>query len=187
VYYVKVVTRSSGGSAKGTPRRAIDYITDRHGARRDPAHSQAELRYIARLGEGWKTDLEGGRVPLVGFGTLAGVEDAEELASRFEGPPRRGSSARFRRKSHTPPECAISPSAFSTSRSSGRSHVPPPRSMWAKAIHGKSERCPLRQAATNRNGLREQSRSADRVVQGWASRLLHRGSGRVWRPAFSRR
>jgi hypothetical protein len=85
VYYVKVVTRSSGGSAKGTPRRAIDYITDGHDARRDPAYSQAELRYIARLGEGWKTDFEGGRVPLVGFGTLAGVQDVDELAARFEG------------------------------------------------------------------------------------------------------
>jgi hypothetical protein len=38
VYYVKVVTRSSGGSAKGTPRRAVDYITDGHDARRDPAY-----------------------------------------------------------------------------------------------------------------------------------------------------
>jgi hypothetical protein len=85
VYYVKMVTRSSGGSAKGTPRRAIDYITDSHDARRDPGCSRAELRYIVRLGEGWKTEMEGGRVPLVGFGILADLHDPEELASRFEG------------------------------------------------------------------------------------------------------
>jgi hypothetical protein len=85
MYYVKAMTRSSGASAKGTPRRAIGYIADNHDARRDPGCSEAELRYIARLGEGWKTELEGGRVPLVGFGTLAGVNDPEELTSRFEG------------------------------------------------------------------------------------------------------
>jgi hypothetical protein len=85
VYYVKAMTRSSRASAKGTPRRAIGYITDNHDARRDPGCSDAELRYIARLGEGWKTELEGGRVPLVGFGNLEGVTDIEELTSRFEG------------------------------------------------------------------------------------------------------
>jgi hypothetical protein len=85
VYYVKAVTRSSGGSAKGTPRRAIGYITDGHDARREARHSEAEVRYIARLGEGWKTELEGGRVPLVGFGILAGITNLEELTARFEG------------------------------------------------------------------------------------------------------
>jgi hypothetical protein len=65
VYYVKAMTRSSGGSRKGTPKRAIDYITDGHDARRDPGWSEAELQYIARIGEGWKTEQEGGRVALV--------------------------------------------------------------------------------------------------------------------------
>jgi hypothetical protein len=85
LYYVKVVTRSSGGSAKGTPRQALEYITDGHDARRDPNYSEAEIAYIARMGEGWKTDLEGGSVPLAGLGTLAGITDEEELAARFEG------------------------------------------------------------------------------------------------------
>jgi hypothetical protein len=85
MYYVKVVTRSSGGSAKGTPRQALEYITDGHDARRDPAFSAAEIAYIARMGEGWKTELEGGRVPLVGLGALTRITDHDELASRFEG------------------------------------------------------------------------------------------------------
>jgi hypothetical protein len=85
VYYVKVATRSSRASIKGSPRRAVAYITDNHDARRDPGCSDAELKYIARLGEGWKTELEGGRLPLVGFGILSDVRNQEELAARFEG------------------------------------------------------------------------------------------------------
>lgn len=85
MYYVKAVTRSSGGSAKGTPRRAISYITDNHDSRRAVSLLDGELRYIARLGEGWKTELEGGPVQLVGFGVLAEVTDMEELTIRFEG------------------------------------------------------------------------------------------------------
>ena len=71
MYYVKAVTRSPGAAVKGSPRQAVDYITDGHDLRRDPGYSDAELAYIARMGEGWKTDLEGGRVPLVGCGVLA--------------------------------------------------------------------------------------------------------------------
>jgi hypothetical protein len=85
VYYVKVATRSSRALVRGSPRRAVAYITDNHDARRDPGCSDAELRYIARLGEGWKTELEGGRLPLVGFGILSDVRNQEELAARFEG------------------------------------------------------------------------------------------------------
>lgn len=83
MYYVKSMTRSSGGSAKGTPDQAIDYITDGHDIRRDPGYADAELVYIARLGEGWKTDLEGGRVPPVGCGILRDVSDDVELRQRF--------------------------------------------------------------------------------------------------------
>jgi hypothetical protein len=68
-----------------SPRRAVAYITDGHDARRDPAYSEAELRYIARMGDGWKTELEGGRLPLVGFGILSEIRDREELVARFEG------------------------------------------------------------------------------------------------------
>jgi hypothetical protein len=81
-YYVRVVTR---GSAKtGSPRHALNYITDAHDVRRDPSYSDAELHYIARMDPGWKTDLEGGRVPLVGFGELAGELDEKRLAEGFE-------------------------------------------------------------------------------------------------------
>jgi hypothetical protein len=85
VYYVKVATRSSRASVRQSPRRAVAYITDNHDVNRDPGCSHDELRYIARMGEGWKTELEGGRLPLIGFGTLEGIVDREELVSRFEG------------------------------------------------------------------------------------------------------
>ena len=81
-YYVRISTR--GSAATGSPRQALNYITDGHDARRDPSYSDAELHYIARMDPGWKTDLEGGRVPLVGFGELAGENEEENLAKRFE-------------------------------------------------------------------------------------------------------
>ena len=85
LYYVKVVTRGATAvTAKGSPRQALDYITDGHDSRRDPGYSDAELAYIARMGEGWKTDLEGGRVPLVGLGALAGEVDEETMRAAFE-------------------------------------------------------------------------------------------------------
>lgn len=84
MYYVKVVTRGATSAKKGTPRQAVDYITDGHDARRDPGYSDAELAYIARMGDGWKTDLEGGRVPLVGLGDLRDVGDDKALAREFE-------------------------------------------------------------------------------------------------------
>jgi hypothetical protein len=84
MYYVRCNTRSSGASAKGTPTQALDYITDAHDAERDPSYSHAELAYIARLDPGWKTDLEGGRVPLVGLGSLSGCSDHDTLARSFE-------------------------------------------------------------------------------------------------------
>ena len=81
-YYVRVATR--GSAATGSPKQALNYITDGHDARRDPSYSDAELHYIARMDPGWKTDLEGGRVPLVGFGELAGESNEDKMAERFE-------------------------------------------------------------------------------------------------------
>ncbi len=73
------------GSAKtGSPRQALNYITDGHDARRDSTYSDTELHYIARMDPGWKTNLEGGRVPLVGFGELAGALDEKKLCDGFE-------------------------------------------------------------------------------------------------------
>jgi hypothetical protein len=84
MYYVRCNTRSSGASAKGTPGQALDYITDAHDAERDPTYSHAELTYIARLDPGWKADLEGGRIPLVGLGGLRACDDQAALARGFE-------------------------------------------------------------------------------------------------------
>jgi hypothetical protein len=58
-------------------------ITDTHDSERDRSYSNAELRYIARLDEGWKQELEGGRLPLVGLAALAGCKDQIELARAF--------------------------------------------------------------------------------------------------------
>jgi hypothetical protein len=84
VFYVKVATRGGATARKGSPRQALDYITDGHDTRRDPGYSDSELAYIARMGEGWKTDLEGGRVPLTGFGLLAGESDEAKMRAEFE-------------------------------------------------------------------------------------------------------
>jgi hypothetical protein len=68
-YYVRVSAR--GTAESGTPRQALNCISDGHDARLDPSLSDGELRYLARMDPGWKADLEDGRVPLVGFGRLA--------------------------------------------------------------------------------------------------------------------
>jgi hypothetical protein len=81
-FYVRMGTR--GSAKKGTPRQALNYITDGHDARRDSSYSDAEVRYIARMDPGWKADLEGGRVPLAGFGALASEVDQKKLAESFE-------------------------------------------------------------------------------------------------------
>jgi hypothetical protein len=84
MYYVRCNTRSSAASSKGTPAQAVEYITDTHDSERDPSYSNAELRYIARLDEGWKQELEGGRLALVGLGALHGCNDQATLAREFE-------------------------------------------------------------------------------------------------------
>ncbi len=83
-FYVKVMTRGEKGTAKGTPAQAMDYLTDGHDQRRGPAFSESEVDYIARMGEGWKTEIEGGRTPLVGFGRLKGFDDQHVLREVFE-------------------------------------------------------------------------------------------------------
>jgi hypothetical protein len=84
VYYVKVATRGAKALKTGSPRQALEYISDGHDARRDAGYSDGELAYIARMGDGWKTDLERGRIPLVGLGELRGVGDQRVLATGFE-------------------------------------------------------------------------------------------------------
>ena len=79
-----MATRGGATARKGSPRQALDYITDGHDRRRDPGYSDGELAYIARMGDGWKTDLEGGRVPLTGFGLLAGESDEAKMGAEFE-------------------------------------------------------------------------------------------------------
>jgi len=92
MFYVRVATRSSGAAAQGSPRQALGYLADNHDREHDAGSSEAELNYIARLDPGWKTDLEGGRVPLVGYGTLKGVTEDQParrpLRGRLPAPPR---------------------------------------------------------------------------------------------------
>lgn len=83
-FYVKVMTRGEKGTAQGSPSQAMDYLTDGHDQRRVPAVSEGEVEYIARMGEGWKTEMEGGRIPMVGFGRLKGIEDQAILRDVFE-------------------------------------------------------------------------------------------------------
>jgi hypothetical protein len=71
LYDAKVVTRGVNSASKGTARQTVGFIMDGHDTRRDPG-SDSELTHIVRVRDGWKTDLEGGRVPLVGIGELKG-------------------------------------------------------------------------------------------------------------------
>src|ERR1039457_4031123 len=81
-YYVRMATR--GSPKTGSPRQALNYITDAHDVRRDTSYSDAELHYIARMDSGWKTDLRGGGFPPVGFGECGGKLEKKKLADRFE-------------------------------------------------------------------------------------------------------
>jgi hypothetical protein len=67
-----------------TAREAVVHITRASGAAA-PAVAGDALAYVGRHEPGRKTDLECGRVPLVGFGVLAGLSgDEENLVARFE-------------------------------------------------------------------------------------------------------
>ncbi|MCL1893713.1 MAG: hypothetical protein FWG02_05705 [Holophagaceae bacterium] len=76
-YYSKSTTRGSSSTVKGTPQQAIDYLTDDHDSKRIASASKEEIDYIARINPGYKTDLEGGRVPLEGHGRCSGHGEAE--------------------------------------------------------------------------------------------------------------
>lgn len=82
-YYVKVATRSSGATSKGTAAQAMDYLTDGHDEGLEASMSQEEVDYIARSNPGQKTDMEGGAVPLYGHGKFAGQQDSPELRAAF--------------------------------------------------------------------------------------------------------
>lgn len=76
-------TSGKSGSSSGGPGSAMNYLQDDHDSRKVLQVSADEQAYIQRLGEGVKTDLEGGRLPLVGYGKLAGLP--EDLArEKFE-------------------------------------------------------------------------------------------------------
>lgn len=77
-FYARWSTRSGGGEA------GVSYLADDHDSKKDPKLSQAEVSYIARMDEGWKTNLEGGRIPLEGHGALEGIQDQNHLGIAFE-------------------------------------------------------------------------------------------------------
>ena len=61
----------------------MDYLTDGHGEGLEPSMDQSEVAYIARSNPGYKTDLEGGQVPLYGHGRFKGDMDSPELRRAF--------------------------------------------------------------------------------------------------------
>lgn len=82
-FYANVQTRSSGGAAKGSPGQAMAYLQDDHDSRRETNLSQGEVEYIARSGEGWKREQEGGEIALHATGRTAGL-DQEHTRAQFE-------------------------------------------------------------------------------------------------------
>jgi hypothetical protein len=77
VYYCRFKTRGAGAEAQGSPAQALDYISDGHDEHDRAAYSAPELEYIARSGDGWKVELEGGPVPVVAHGRLAASSAAD--------------------------------------------------------------------------------------------------------------
>jgi hypothetical protein len=73
VYYTRLKTRGPGAASAGSPSDAFNYIGDGHDEHETARYSAAELEYIARSGDGWKTELEGGPVPVLAHGTLKDV------------------------------------------------------------------------------------------------------------------
>ena len=82
-YYAKTQTRSSGATNKGTAAQAMNYLTDDHDTKRMGQVSDAEMDYMARVNPGHKTDLEGGRIPLLGYGRCIGLAE-KEMRATFE-------------------------------------------------------------------------------------------------------
>lgn len=76
-YYGKSITRSSGAKNKGTASQAMDYLQDDHDSKRIAQVSEAELDYMARVNPGYKTEQEGGKIPLQGYGRCEGLSEAE--------------------------------------------------------------------------------------------------------------
>jgi hypothetical protein len=74
-YYGKSFTRSSGATNKGTASQAMDYLTDDHDSKRMSLVSEGELAYMARINPGYKTNFEGGRIPLMGYGRCEGLSE----------------------------------------------------------------------------------------------------------------
>jgi len=81
-YYVYMETISDA-DGKRTVKQAIDYITDDHDSKRLGTIDDQMIAYICRLDPGYKTEHEGGRVPLIGHGRLETVTDLQELTEYF--------------------------------------------------------------------------------------------------------
>jgi hypothetical protein len=82
-FYAKIATRSSGSASKGTPGQAMDYLQDDHDSKRETNMDSEEISYIARMDPGWKTEQEGGQIPLRGYGRAEGLP-GDQTKAQFE-------------------------------------------------------------------------------------------------------
>jgi len=78
--YMETISDENG---KRTVQQAIDYITDDHDSKRLGNITDQMIAYICRIDSGYKTEHEGGKVPLVGHGLLTDITDLRELTWQF--------------------------------------------------------------------------------------------------------
>ncbi|MDR2560739.1 MAG: hypothetical protein LBC63_03075 [Holophagales bacterium] len=78
--YIETITEWQG---RRTAQQAIDYITDDHDSKRLANINEEMIAYICRLDPGYKTEHEGGKVPLVGHGAVKDIADFEVLNWEF--------------------------------------------------------------------------------------------------------
>jgi hypothetical protein len=81
-FYVYMETISDEGG-KRTVQQAIDYITDDHDSKRLGNINDQMIAYICRIDPGYKTEHEGGKVPLIGHGVLTDVTGITALTWEF--------------------------------------------------------------------------------------------------------
>jgi len=81
-FYVRIKTITEW-QGRQTAQQAIDYITDDHDSKRLGNINDEMIAYICRLDPGYKTEHEGGKVPLIGHGSVKHLTDFKELNWEF--------------------------------------------------------------------------------------------------------